>query len=47
LPAVVNVVAVVARMMLTSGFFEFAVHGFRAAHNVVAAQEQARAKHVA
>jgi hypothetical protein len=41
----VNVVAVVVLMGQSSGFVEFARHGRKAAHNVVAAQELATAKH--
>jgi hypothetical protein len=42
---VVNVVSVVALMALSSGFATFAMHGLKAVHNVVTAQEQSQAKH--
>jgi hypothetical protein len=45
--AVVNVLAVVALMALSSGFVGFAMHGFKAVRNVITAQEQARAEHAA
>jgi hypothetical protein len=44
--AFANVVAAVAPMGQSGGFVEFARHGLKAAHYVVAALEQATAKHV-
>ena len=44
--AVINVLAVAVLMALSSGFVGFAIHGLRAAHNVITAQEQARATQV-
>ena len=44
--AIVNVAAVVVLMGQVSGFVGFAMHGLKATHNVITAQEQSRAKPV-
>ena len=42
--AVVNILAVVVLMAQTSGLVAFALHGFKAVHNVIATREQEQAR---